>query len=296
MKNSLAEKTQSIASNTLTSVGTILKILLRSKYSVQLPKTTKTDCIIMGNGPSMKNVVAAHHLQLKNKVLWAVNYFGNTELFEQVKPSYYLIVGPEFWREDVREKNKTLRKKLFDNLLSKTNWPLIVFLPAEAFTSTFLKYYLNKNANLRFQPFNTTPIEGFQGLNNLLMKANLGMPRPHNVIIPTLMVALNMGFKSIYLTGVEHSWLPTITVNNKNEVLHLNKHFYDNSHLKNKPMYLLGKRTRKLHEVLHKFMLSFKGYFTIREYADSQGAKIYNTTPGSYIDAFERKMFDEAIL
>lgn len=295
MDLSFAEKFQHFVSQLFSSIGTVLKVILRSKLRIQLPSIKNERLIIMGNGPSMKEVIHKHAEQLVGKNLWAVNYFGNSDLFELVKPNYYLIVGPEFWREGVREQNIRLRKILFDNFISKTKWSMQIFLPAEAFKSAFLKEYLDKNEHLSFHPFNTTPVEGFDFLTHSFYRFNLGMPRPHNVIIPSLMVALNLGFKNIFLTGVEHSWLPTISVNDNNEVLHLNKHFYDPSDLKNHKMYLLGIRPRRLHEVLHKLMLAFKGYFTIRDYAETMDAKIHNTTPKSFIDAFERSNFEEAL-
>ena len=45
---------------------------------------------------------------------------------------------------------------------------------------------------------------------------------------------------------------------------------------------------RQLHEVLESMMIAFKSYHRIREYADRCGTQIFNSTPGSMIDAFER--------
>jgi len=289
------EKLQGFLSNGLSSIGTIFKILIRSKYIVNLPQCKEETCIIMGNGPSLKAVISQHKDILKTKTLWAVNYFANSDNYEALQPAYYLIIAQEVWREGVRQKNIDLREKLFDNMIKKTTWPVTLFLPAEAFKSKFLKQYFDKNPNITFSPINNTPVEGYQWFTHLFFNWNLGMPRPHNVIIPSLMVALNMGFKKIYLTGVEHSWLPTISVNEQNEVLHRNKHFYDHKEVKDHKMYYLGIRPRRLHEVLHKLMMAFKGYFIILEYAKSKQASIFNTTKGSFIDAFERKDIEEVL-
>ena len=52
----------------------------------------------------------------------------------------------------------------------------------------------------------------------------------------------------------------------------------------------IGKGHRKMHEILEKWMLAFKGYFFIKEYAvNKKKSKIINITPNSYIDAFDRK-------
>ena len=57
-------------------------------------------------------------------------------------------------------------------------------------------------------------------------------------------------------------------------------------------MYKAGIRPRRLHEVLEKFFFAFRSYFDLKDYAESRGVRIYNSTPKSYIDAFERKFFN----
>ena len=73
------------------------------------------------------------------------------------------------------------------------------------------------------------------------------------------------------------------------------KHFYDEKTSKSKPMYLLGKRQRKLFEILKKFYLTFKAYIEIREYSDKKNVNIYNCTTRSFIDAFERRNIEDII-
>ncbi|NJL74615.1 MAG: hypothetical protein HC892_05805 [Saprospiraceae bacterium] len=121
------------------------------------------------------------------------------------------------------------------------------------------------------------------------------MPRPHNVLIPSLMLAINIGFKEIFVVGADHSWLEELTVNENNEALLHQKHFYDEESSKPEYMYRQGKRPRKLHEILEKFMLSFRAYFDIREYSESKEVQIWNATPKSYIDAFERNTLPKKV-
>ena len=121
------------------------------------------------------------------------------------------------------------------------------------------------------------------------MKMGWGLPRPHNVLIPALFVAINSGYKRIYLAGADHSWLPMISVNDQNQALVNQQHFYDEHSSKSDLMYKLGVRPRRLHEILEKFMFTFRSYFDLKDYAESKGSKIYNSTPDSYIDAFDRK-------
>ena len=44
-----------------------------------------------------------------------------------------------------------------------------------------------------------------------------------------------------------------------------------------------------LHDILLSFHIAFRAYFDVEDYARHRGIKIYNATPGSFIDAFERR-------
>lgn len=39
---------------------------------------------------------------------------------------------------------------------------------------------------------------------------------------------LNMGYSTIYLYGVDHTFLEGLKVNDKNELVHVYQHFYEN--------------------------------------------------------------------
>lgn len=121
-----------------------------------------------------------------------------------------------------------------------------------------------------------------------------GMPRPHNVLIPGVFMSINIGFNQIFLVGTDHSWLPLISVNENNDALINQQHFYDEGQTQKGQMYR-NSQPRRLHEILEKFMLSFRAYFDLKEYAETRCVKIYNCTPGSYIDAFERKDIKEIL-
>ena len=124
------------------------------------------------------------------------------------------------------------------------------------------------------------------------MKKGWGIPRPHNVLIPAILNIINTGYKKIYLIGADHSWLPLISVNDQNIALVNQQHFYDESENNSEFMHRES-RPRRLHEVLEKLMFAFRSYFDLKDYANSRDVKIYNCTPGSFIDAFERKNLNE---
>ncbi|MEG8947848.1 hypothetical protein [Rosettibacter firmus] len=53
-------------------------------------------------------------------------------------------------------------------------------------------------------------------------------------------------------------------------------------------MYKLDGKKYYIHDIFRKLHYAFKGYFILKDYADFLGAKIYNASSKSYIDAFER--------
>lgn len=115
------------------------------------------------------------------------------------------------------------------------------------------------------------------------------MPRPRNVLVPAIMTAMRAGFKEIYLAGADHGWLTTLSVTDENEVVSIQPHFYKDNDSEQKRVASVYRDVR-LHEILLSMHLAFKSYHRIEQYARRRGIDIFNATPGSFIDAFRRKM------
>ncbi len=273
------------------SIFTFLKILMRSRLRPHLPRATADSCIILGNGPSLKPLLKDHLAELKQRELICVNKFPDTPYYTQLKPAYFIFVSPEFWATNTIDPNTSVRKDIIKALIEKTTWELTLFCPYKAKKAVAFLQRIQQNKHIKIVFFNDTPLEGLSSMNRFFMKQGWGAPRPHNVLIPAILMAINSGFKTIYLTGADHSWLPLISVNSKNEAMVNQQHFYDADTSKSDIMYKSGIRPRRLHEILEKFMYAFRSYFDLRDYAESRGVQLYNSTPDSYIDAFERKFF-----
>ena len=285
---------QSFIGNLVLSFLSLIKIILLSKWGIKIKGVNRnSDCFILGNGPSLNKVLSNEIKLLSKKNLFCVNYFVYTKYFSFLKPQYYVINAPELWSKNVLKKVKSNSEKLFSAIGEKTNWEMILFLPYSAKKNQIWRKYLGDNNFIKICYFNTTPVEGFSILNNFFFKHGFGMPRPHNVLIPSLILSIRLNYKNIYLLGIDHSWLKEISVDNENNVLINQKHFYDENSSEPKAMHKGGIGKRRLHEVLQKYVYSFRGYFEIKKLADKQNINIYNCTPDSYIDAFERKKITE---
>ena len=166
---------------------------------------------------------------------------------------------------------------------------MTLFIPMRALKHKEWKPMLSKNEKINVVIYNTTPIEGFQWICNWAFKKGLGVPRPHNVLIPSIAIGLRLPFKKIYLAGADHSWLPEITVTDENVVLMHQKHFYDKDKSKADTVTQENLNSARLHTILWHMHVAFKSYFVLESFAQKMKKEIVNITPGSYIDAFKRR-------
>lgn len=262
----------------------IVKILLQSKWNTRLPSSFSNpeELLILANGPSLNRTVQESSAFVREKTLLAVNFCVTSPMFEELRPELYLIADPLFWI--VPEK----REQLFRSLAEKTTWPMNLFIPTRALKNKEWQPMLAGNPNIRLCIYNTTPIEGFQGFCNWVFTRGWGVPRPHNVLIPSIATGLRLPFKKIYLAGADHSWLPEISVTDDNVVLMHQKHFYDQNKSQAATVKQENLNSARLYTILYHMYVAFKSYFVLEAYARKRGKEVINVTPGSYIDAFKR--------
>ncbi len=278
--------------NLIKSTASFSKVILLSKFRNILISGYKSNdkCIILGNGPSLIKSVEKNKEILLKYDLVCVNNFVKSNLFEELKPRFYILSASVLFMDDkdLSELYINIRNDIFKNLAEKTSWDIYLMIPFTAKKCTKFQHLIYSCSSLKPIYFNQTPVEGFSFFNHLCFGKGIGMPRPHNILIPAIMNCIYLNYKEIYLLGADHSWLPEISVNERNEALVNQKHFYDEIESKPEKMQDYISRPRKLHEIIHKFYLTFKGYWEIKSFAEKQGVKIYNSSETSMIDAFDR--------
>ncbi len=281
----------------------LLKIWILSKKSDVTATKTCDHLMILGNGPSLNgDYDAIRKLSGKCDFL-GVNYFPATKEFQELKPRYQVIVSTQYWRKDENESWDNDRKKIFQILVEQVDWPLHLFVPIIAKKSADWVKYMQQNKNITVNYFNLTPLDGNPTFFRKHLKKYNACPRPHNVLGPSILIGINLGYKKCYIAGADHSWIPEIFVTQDNVVMMAQKHFYAeqlksmNSTLLSdnaKPVFYENSlRPKPLHEVLLKFYYAFRSYWFLKEYAELEGTTIYNLTEGSYIDAFDKIGYDE---
>lgn len=288
-KNKIKENVENLF-YTFLSIG---KVLMNSKFFIDIKELREDveECIILGNGPSLKDSINDKFKDfLDNKKIFCVNAFAVSKEYLDLKPNYYIFADPGLWIENPRETVRKLRDDIFNSIIEKTKWDLTIFFPYEVRRNKIIKHLPESNPHIKIKYFNKVTVMGFSFFRNLFYKHNLGIPRAQNVIIPTLILALNLGFKKIYLFGADHSWHENLVLTNDNILCFKDVHFYDDNELVD----LIAirdnttKKNLKVHEEFYSIYLTLKIYFYIKEYAKTKDASVINASAKTYIDAFDR--------
>ena len=265
-----------IASQTGASLKSIVKIALQSRRCGITPQGGG-NIIILANGPSLRTTIAEHEELLRSMPCMAVNFAANAPEFDRLRPSYYVLADPHFFHSD--EPNVC---SLWQHL-SDASWPLTLYVPVP-----FAAEARRRAPGITVEGFNAIGAEGFDTLCHAAFRSGRAMPRPRNVLIPSIMAGMMLGYMTIYICGADHSWMQDLHVNDDNEVVSGMNHFYKESQSevkRSKNEY----RGYRLHQILLSYYTAFLSYHKIERYARRRGIDIFNATSGSYIDAFRRR-------
>lgn len=267
----------------------ILRVVLLSKFSCKLPKSSLLvdSCLVFGNGPSLDGDLAKCEDFRSVGDVWCVNQFAVSDLYEEVRPTHYVLADPSYWGEGLSERLTSFREQLFLALNSKTIWPLTLYVPYFA-KGQFEKKLADK-PNITIVFYNFVPVIGYKKVINVFYDLGLGMPWAQNVLVAALYLALNRGYKKIYLFGADHSWHETIELDETNRVCQRDRHFYEKE-AKLIPFTMGGDEgsTFTMAAIFTALAKMFDGYWKIKEYSDHVGAQIFNASSTTYVDAFKR--------
>lgn len=266
------------------TLASLVKIPLMSRRPSPRSREEKDTIIVMGNGPSLRDAMTDHRDVLMAYPRLAVNLSALAPEFRELRPDYYILADIAFFL-----KEKTGKVPALWEALASVDWPMTLFLPA---TARKMPEVRRLPANITVKYYNLTPAEGWRWLMHPVYDLGLAMPRPRNVLIPSIMSSMREGFRLIVLIGADHNWSKTLWVTDRNCVVSVQPHFYkdDDKELRRAEEIF---RNVRLHEVYENYAIAFRSYFNVKAYAERRGVEILNATPGSFIDAFPRISLDD---
>ena len=275
----LLNKIQSAAGKLGATLASFIKIPIMSRRPSPKSRDRKDTIIIMGNGPSLRDAMEQDRDVLMAYPRLAVNLSALTPDFRDLRPDYYILADIAFFL-----KEKTGKVPQLWEALRSVDWQMTLFLPATARKMPEVKS-LPANITLKF--YNLTPAEGFRCVMHPLYDSGLAMPRPRNVLIPSIISSMREGFRKIVLIGADHNWSKTLWVTERNRVVSVQPHFYKDDDAELRRAEEIFKNVH-IHDVYENYAIAFRSYFNVKAYADRRGVEILNATPGSFIDAFPR--------
>ena len=279
------EKIENWLINILMIVKSLFAIMFYSNILGRriVPMADSKSAYLLGNGPSLRDVLDSNVLkEVKN--IFVVNFFSNDKSFFELKPENYVFIDSAIYRNE-EDPFLSERRKYMINSFSQIDWEMNFYYPYHQRHSFFMKE-LKKINNNKFHliSFNTTPIDGPRWFRNIIYLLGLGLPMCYNVMNATVGLALNFRYRTIYLYGIEHSWLNQLYLNDKGQICSYNSHFYEGSKEPKDTVLEPG----SYEEGLRSFAECLKSYRYLEDFAKTIDCKIINKTKNSFVDVFEK--------
>ena len=253
-------------------------------------KKTQT-LAILGNGPSLSKVLDswARNEDITKSDVAVVNFFCDDERFEKIKPEYYVVSDPQFY--DPKCPLFERDSRLFEVLNKKVTWTMFLYVQYKSLRLLDYKKLIT-NPNITLVPFHTRSYRGFEKLRFPFYRWGLGSGNHGTVVLNAEFIGLNLGYKEIYMYGIDHTFFDGLTVTNENVLCTKVSHFYEDR-IELKP--LINHSGHKLKsETMSSFLLDkfciFNGHVEFNEYAQYLESTIFNCTENSLVDAYPRRI------
>lgn len=246
---------------------------------------------ILGNGPSLGRELPRllDGDALATRDVLAVNYFALDDRFTTVRPAYYVLSDPMFFRDSAQRERVA---ELYRTLNARVTWPMHLYV--QYYNPEHFDYRAAlPNPLIRIIPFHTQLYRGFEGLNFRLFRRGLGSANYGTVVQVGIYVALLLGYRTVELYGVDHTLLDGLTVDERNRLCRRDSHYYDATPSAAQPIFhKVPHEPYTMASYLAEVAELFHGHEVLRDYAAWCGARIVNRTRGSLIDAYERDPLD----
>jgi hypothetical protein len=215
-----------------------------------------------------------------------MNYFPLNPLFFKIKPKFYCLVDPAFFKKTV-EYERVM--ELYKIINEKVDWYIQLYIPSWELKK-FMDFCRLDNPHIHVVTVNWSQIHNVSdSLYFRLLKGNyVGLNLHLSVVQLCIYTALNNGFDELRLYGVDHTHICSLTMDDQNRLCSKKTYFYDRE-----PEFRpIIKNVDGLNYKVSEFLINNGYLFLLHElldrYAKSLGARIINCTPGSMIDAYER--------
>ena len=233
---------------------------------------------ILCTGPSLKQdlpeLMGDKQFMAEEKI--CVNYFFQDTIIIDLKPTIYCLADPCLFTSTYIG--------IFNEINALVNWDMKLIIPLYGKEAIKRVKSILTNKHITLVTISTLLYNGFEKKRYKSWATGHSVPSFVNISVMASYVALNMGYSSIYLYGVEHTFFENMGVDDENRLYLTDAHFYGSE----KRYILRNGQYWHIKDWLYDKYLTFLEHERIRGYADYLGATIINCTKNSLIDAYTR--------
>ena len=175
---------------------------------------------LLANGPSLADELP-RLLPDAGCDFLAVNYFAEHEASVCGRPT----TSSPIRSSSAQARNATAWQTSC-TLARKVTWPMTLYV--QYYNPERFDYRAAlPNGHIRIVPFHTQPYRGFRRLEFWLYRHGLGSANFGTVIQHGEYVGLLLGYRTLHLYGVDHTLTEGLTVDRRNRLCRIDRHFYD---------------------------------------------------------------------
>ncbi len=270
----------------------LFRLMQNRVFRTEIKKDGKGTFFVLANGPSLLQDIPEiiQSASFNREACVVMNFFGLDNSFLEIKPKYYCLADPAFFKKRDNPANDLQRRvnDLYNILENKVDWPLYICLP-NRFYKTFKTSIKLNNKFVSVIRINDLGYKGYGCLSNILYKSKIASPKFQTVANMAIYIGLMKNYPIIKLYGVDHTFFHDLSVNSKSQLCSLDKHFYDDKGNNiGMPMLKEDGTSVKISDYIEAVAYMFKSHDELADLAKYLNIKIINCTKVSLIDSYER--------
>lgn len=244
---------------------------------------------ILANGPSLKDDVAPYLAELSECHTLMMNHSITQNIHKDIRPKYHILLDSVYF---VGDTYNIMAQSDYERVTKEVQELYHSFeqlsYPVELLVPNIWKDKIHiKNPLITLQTFGIAKFKGFDFISRFLFSKAIALPSYCNVLIPSIICCIAMGYKKIYLLGCDHDWFKGYFVDSHNKFYIDYKHFYEEQQTESN----FAKIT--LTEMLSVDSEILRSYHTIQRIFNN--ISIYNLSSNSAIQAFPRSTLESTL-
>ena len=117
------------------TIKSMAKAVMHSRKGLPFKGIRHDSIIIMGNGPSLNDLIEKKLPLLKENTTMAVNFAALSEAFFSIKPACYVLADPHFFSNPEPGSNLYTLREAFRRI----DWPITLYIPVGADARPYMR-------------------------------------------------------------------------------------------------------------------------------------------------------------